>query len=209
MKRFAGFLMAALLVMVPMVQSALANEGLRDMGGMKAQREDGDSERHRYGLYLHHLIRHSKEIGLTKDQVAQLKKIRLDFERVCLRAKAEIGVSDLELAALADDEKADMKTIEAKVKQRATAAAGLQVAAIKARREARALLTAEQRDKEQAIHEKMMEQMREQQRGMGGMGGGMMQGGGQMGGGMPNDGMQDDQGDSSQQEEPQGEHQSH
>ncbi len=202
MKLLMGLLVAALLIVAPSVRSALAQERARHMGEMKERRESHEAEDPRYGHYLHHLIRHAKEIGLTKDQVAQLKKIRLDFERVCLRARAEIGVSDLDIAALTDDEKATLATIEAQVKQRATAAAGLQVAAIKAKRDAMAVLTAEQRDKEQAIREKMMERMQERQHGMSG---GMMQGGGMMDDGM----MQDDQDDSSQQEEPQGEHQGH
>ena len=55
---------------------------------------------------------------------------------------------------------------------------GLRVAAIKAKREALALLTSEQREKEKVEHEKMMQQR------TGGMGGGMMggMGGGMMGG---------------------------
>lgn len=107
-----------------------------------------------------------------------------------------------------DNEKTAGAAIEAKVKQRATAAAGLQVAAIKAKRDATALLTAEQREKDRAIHEKMMEQMRERRDGMGSSMGGTS--GGRMGGGMMDDGMmQDDHDDSSQQEESQGEHQGH
>ncbi|WP_337289072.1 hypothetical protein [Candidatus Methylomirabilis sp.] len=225
MKLLAGLLVAALLVIVPGVQSASAEEGSRGMGGMKEScdsREAGHAQYRHYGHYPYHLIRYAKEIGLIPDQVTRIKKIRLEFERACLRARAEIGVSDLEIAALMDDEKAAIATIEAKVKQRATAATGLQVAAIRAKRDAMALLTAEQREKDQAIHEKMMEQMQERRGGMGGgsmmqgggmgggrMGGGMMQGGEQMEDGMDHDMMQGDQDDSSQQKESQGEHQGH
>jgi len=82
-------------------------------------------------------------------------------------------VAERELAALVEDEKADLSSIEAKVKQGATLEVGLRMAAIKAKRDATALLTPEQREKEKAEHEKMMREHR-----MGEMGGGGMRGGG-------------------------------
>ncbi|KAB2959178.1 MAG: hypothetical protein F9K13_11290, partial [Candidatus Methylomirabilis oxygeniifera] len=171
MKLWTGVLAAALLIVASEARLVMAQERGRHMGEMKESCESRDADSPRYGHYPHHLLRHAKEIGLAKDQITRLKTIRLDFERACLRAGAEIHVSDLEIETLMDDEKATLATIEAKVKQRATAATALRIAAIKAKRDAMALLTAEQREKDQAIHEKMMQQM-------GGMGGGMMQGGG-------------------------------
>jgi Spy/CpxP family protein refolding chaperone len=128
------------------------------------------------GHYIRHLLKHPKEIGLTADLVSKLKAIKLDLDRVRIRAEAEIQVAEIELAALVEDEKADLTAIESKVKQSETLEIGLRVAAIKAKRDAMALLTPEQREKEKAEHEKMMRQM------SGGHGGGM--GGGMMGGGM-------------------------
>ena len=134
------------------------------------------------GHYLRHLLRHPKEIGLTADQITKLKAIQLDLNRTRIKTEAEIQVAELELAALAEDEKADLSAIEAKVKQSEMLEVGLRMVAIKAKREALALLTPEQREKEKAEHEKMMRQMG------GGMGEGMM-GGGMMGGGMMGGGM--------------------
>jgi Spy/CpxP family protein refolding chaperone len=127
------------------------------------------------GHYLRHLLKHPKEIGLTADQVAKLKAMQLDLNRTRIKTEADIQVAELELAALAEDEKADLSAIEAKVKQSEMLEVGLRVAAIKAKRDAMALLTPEQREKEKAEHEKMMKQM-------GDMGGGMMGGRGMMGG---------------------------
>jgi protein CpxP len=151
-----------------------------------ADEEHGRSMRHRAheaathhestGHYLRHLLRHAKEIGLTADQITKLKAIQLDLNRTRIKTEAEIQVAELELTALAEDEKADLSAIEAKVKQSEMLEVGLRMAAIKAKREARALLTPEQREKEQAEHEKMMRQMGS------GHGGGM--GGGSVGGGM-------------------------
>ncbi len=139
------------------------------------------------GHYLRHLLKHPKEIGLSADQVARLKAMQLDLARTRIKAEADIQVTELELAALTEDDKADLATIEAKVKQSEMLEVGLRMAAIKAKREALALLTPEQREKEQAEHEKMMQQRAAGHLGgmMGGMGGGVMggMGSGMMGGG--------------------------
>ena len=62
------------------------------------------------------------------------------------------------MKALTDDEKSDIGAIEAKLKQSADVQIGLRVLSVKTRRDALALLTPEQRAKEQAEHEKMMQQ---------------------------------------------------
>jgi len=171
----ANVLAETLAVMVILgfsLQPAWADEGYgqtgpRGMGsGMGGHRDST-------GHYLRHLVRHQKEIGLTAEQVAKLKVIQLDLDRTRIRTEAEVLVAERELAALFEDEKADLSSIEAKVKQGATLEVGLRMAAIKAKRDATALLTPEQREKEKAEREKMMREHR-----MGEMGGGGMRGGG-------------------------------
>ena len=164
--------LAVLVILGFSMQSAWADEGYGHAGqqgmgpGMGGHREGT-------GHYLRHLMRHQKEIGLTAEQVAKLKAIQLDLDRIRIRTEAEVLVAERELAALVEDEKADLSSIEAKVKQGATLEVGLRMAAIKAKRDATALLTPEQREKEKAEHEKMMREHR-----MGEMGGGGMRGGG-------------------------------
>lgn len=111
------------------------------------------------GHYLRHLLKHQKEIGLSEEQVGKLKAIQLDLDRTRIRAEADILVAERELAALVEDEKTDLSAIEAKVKQSEALEAGLRIAAIKVKREATALLTPEQREKEKAEHDKMMKTM--------------------------------------------------
>lgn len=111
------------------------------------------------GHYLHHLLKHSKEIGLTADQVSKLKAIKLDLNRTRIKTEADMQVSELELAALTEDEKADLSAIETKAKERAMLEVGLRMAALKAKRDAVSVLTPEQREKEKADREKMMKEM--------------------------------------------------
>ena len=111
------------------------------------------------GHFLRHLQKHSKEIGLTDEQVNKIKTMQLDLDRTRIRMEAEIQVAERELEALIHDEKAEMSAVEAKVKQSEGLEADLRIAAIKTKREAWALLTPEQRAKEKAEHEKMMSHM--------------------------------------------------
>jgi Spy/CpxP family protein refolding chaperone len=104
-------------------------------------------------------LKHQKEIGLTDEQVKKLKAIELDYDRTRIKTGAEIHIAERELLALVEDEKADLSALEAKVKQSETLEAGLRIAAFKARRDALAVLTPEQREKARAAHEKRMHQM--------------------------------------------------
>lgn len=112
------------------------------------------------GHLIRHLLKHEKDLGLTADQVTKLKEIQLNLDKARIKAEADIKIAERELKALIDDEKSDLGAIEAKLKQSEDLQAGLRMTSIKTRREVLGLLTAEQRGKEKAVHEKMMQQHR-------------------------------------------------
>ena len=60
---------------------------------------------------------------------------------------------------MVEEEKTELSAIEAKVKQSEMLEVGLRMAAFKARRDALAVLTPEQREKAKAAHEKRMHEM--------------------------------------------------
>ena len=134
------------------------------------------------GHLIRHLLKHEKEIGLTADQVSKLKDIQLKLDKTRIKAEADIQVAERELKALTDEEKSDLGAIEAKLKQSEDMQVALRMTSIKTRREVLGLLTPEQRAKEKAVHEKMMQQHKEGDRGHGAQSGGMMN---PHGGGMP------------------------
>jgi Spy/CpxP family protein refolding chaperone len=80
------------------------------------------------------------------------------MDKTRIKMEADIQVTERELKALIEDEKSDLGTIEAKLKQSQDTQVGLRLASIKARREVLALLTPEQRTKQQAEHDKVMQQ---------------------------------------------------
>lgn len=177
-KWIVGFGGAALIAAIT-VFPVFADEGHGKMGHGGHDQEDQDDHS---GHYLKHLLKHAKEIGLTQEQVSKVKAIQLDFKRSEARLEADAKVANLELHALLEDEKADLNVIQAKIDQLKKAEAACLFAAIKGKRNAMALLSSDQRDKERAVHEQM-KSSGQHGAGGGGMGhGGMMGGRGGMGG---------------------------
>lgn len=144
------------------VQSSLADSGHGYSHAYSSKQPCGENMSG-HGAYpaehLRHLLQHQKEIGLTEEQVKSLKAIELDFDRAWIKSGAEIHIVERELLALVENEKTDLSAIEAKVKQSAMLEVGLRMAAFKARHDALAVLTPEQREKGQAAHEKKMHEM--------------------------------------------------
>jgi len=164
--------------------TGLADEGHGGMmrGQMQSghdQGEQGEQSAH----YLNHLLKHAKEIGLTSEQISKVKAMQLDFKRTQARMEADIKIARLELHALLEEEQADFSTIQAKVDQLKKAEGALLLTAIRSKRDAMALLTPDQREKDRAHREKMKSEQ-EHRGGMGPMGCGMgMMGGEGRGGG--------------------------
>jgi periplasmic protein CpxP/Spy len=119
------------------------------------------------GHLIRHLLKHEKEIGLTADQVTKLKDIQLNLDKTRIKSEADIQVAERELKAMTDDEKSDLKAVEAKLRQSEDMQVALRMTSIKTRREVLGLLTPEQRTKEKAEHEKMMQQHKEGGKGYG------------------------------------------
>lgn len=110
------------------------------------------------GQLIRHLLKHEKDIGLTAEQVAKLKELQLNLDRIRIKTEAEIQIAERELKALTDNEQSDLAAIEAKLRQSEELQVGLRMASIKTRREVMGVLTPEQRTKEQSEHEKVMEE---------------------------------------------------
>ena len=161
-----------LLIVVMTVFPGFADQGHSMMHGGHDQEEQDDHSAH----YLKHLLKHAKEIGLTPEQISKLKSVQLDFKRTEARIEADTKVAKLELQALVDDEQADLNAIQSKVDQLKKSEAACLFAGIKAKHQASALLSPDQREKEHALHEHMKSGSQH------GGGMGMMGQGGMMGG---------------------------
>lgn len=110
------------------------------------------------GHLIRHLLKYEKDIGLTADQVAKLKELQLNLDKARIKAEADIRITEREINALLEDEKADLAAIEAKLKQSAEQRVALRMTAIKMRQDVLKVLTPEQREKEKLEHEKVMKE---------------------------------------------------
>jgi protein CpxP len=110
------------------------------------------------GHLIRHLLKHEKDIGLSAEQVTRLKEMQLNLDKNRIKMEADIQVAERELRALMEEDKTEMSAIESKLKQSEDVQIGLRLLSIKTRREALALLTPEQRTKQQAEHDKAMQQ---------------------------------------------------
>jgi Spy/CpxP family protein refolding chaperone len=97
--------------------------------------------------FLVNLVNHAGELGLATDQVATLKAIQLDLDLTRIKAEAGIMLTEREISGMIVDEKVDLSEIEAKITQSQAMEAGLRVSAVKALRQAMAVLTPSQREK--------------------------------------------------------------
>jgi Spy/CpxP family protein refolding chaperone len=134
------------------------------------------------GHLIRHLLQREQEIGLTAEQVAKLKEMQLNLDKVRIRTEADIQVAEREVTALTENEKSDLGTVEAKVKQSHDLQVGLRMVSIKAKRDVLAVLTPEQRAKEKTEHAKVMQQHGDAGKGYGNPHGGAMKGTPHMGG---------------------------
>lgn len=169
---------AVLMVAISVAPSVAEACHMHMMHGHAQDGHDKDGQKDQSEHYLKHLLKHAKEIGLTPDQITKLKAMQLDFKRNDVRLEADIKVAQLELQALIEDEQSEFSAIETKTEQLKKAEGVHLTADIKSKRDAMALLTPEQREKDRAHLEHM--------KGEGGHGGGHGGGaghGGMMGGG--------------------------
>ena len=145
-------------------------------GGHSSMGGYGAGMRHNStGHLIRHLLEHEQDIGLTAEQVTKLKDLQLNLDKTRIKSEADIQVTERELKALTEDEKSDLRAIEAKLKQSGDLQAGLRMVAVKAKRDVLALLTPEQRAKEKTEHEKIMQQHKDAGKGYGNPNGGAMQ----------------------------------
>jgi Spy/CpxP family protein refolding chaperone len=126
---------------------------------------DGHGKRHDVAKFIRHALMAKEELGITDKQATRLRAMKIAFKKERITRKAEVDLAKVDLHALLHADQAAMAQIEAAVNKVYTLKAGLRVASIKTRREAKAVLTPEQQKKMKAMHRHRMREMgREHQR---------------------------------------------
>ena len=94
-------------------------------------------------------------MAVTEDQVTKLQSIKTDFEKTKIKMKADMQLASLDLHELLRNDQGDLGDVESKLKDLYEIRAGLYMASVKAGREAKAVLTEEQRSRMKAVHDRI------------------------------------------------------
>ena len=105
--------------------------------------------------FIDHVLKFKDGMGITDNQEAALRTLETNFKKTQIKLKAQSDLANLELHELLRDDKASMSEIETKLRSVHEIKADQYLASIKARRDAKAVLSEEQRSRMDTIHERI------------------------------------------------------
>ena len=124
----------------------------RNRPGMQAPGGPGGWQRgfghgHRRPSFVRMVLMNRQELGLTPQQVDSLRKLGMDSRRAAIRRSADLQIAQVDLLGLRLSDPVDMGKVEAKVREIEKFKGDGRIAAIRTAEDAKAQLTAEQREK--------------------------------------------------------------
>lgn len=124
--------------------------------GMKGKMGGGSHGPHQSASkFIDHILKFKDGMAITEDQAAKLQMIKTDFEKTKIKMKADIQLTSVDLHELLRDDKGALSEVEAKLKDLYDTRAGMYLASVKASRDAKAVLTAEQRARMKTVHDRI------------------------------------------------------
>jgi len=111
------------------------------------QRAFGHFQGHRRPSFIGMVLMKRQELGLTTQQVDSLRKLGMDSRRAAIRRSADLQIAQLDLMGLRWSDPVDMGKVEAKVREIERFKGDWRIAAFRTAEDAKAQLTAEQREK--------------------------------------------------------------
>ena len=124
--------------------------------GMKGSMGTGSHGPHQSASkFIDHILKFKDGMAITDDQVAKLQAIKTDFKKTKIKMKAEIQLTSVDLHDLLRDDKGALNEVEAKLKSLYDKRADLYLASVKSTRDAKAVLTDEQRARMKTVHDRI------------------------------------------------------
>lgn len=105
--------------------------------------------------FIDHILKFKEGMAITDDQATKLQTIKTDFLKTKIRMKADMQLTSLDLHELLRNDQGDLGAVESKLKSLFEIRAGLYLASVKAGRDAKAVLTDEQRSRMKAVHDRI------------------------------------------------------
>ena len=107
------------------------------------------------GEFIAHILKFKEGMSLTAEQEQKLHALKTDYKRTRIKMKAEMDLANIDLHEVLKNEKASLPEIEAELTKLHGLKTKLYMASIKAKRDAKAVLSDEQRSRVDKIHERV------------------------------------------------------
>lgn len=105
--------------------------------------------------FIKHILKFKEGMSLTADQEQKLRTLKVNYQKDRIKTKAEVELASIDLHEVLKNEKANLADIEAEFDKLHALKTKLYMASIKAKRNAKAVLSAEQRARMDKIHERI------------------------------------------------------
>jgi len=105
--------------------------------------------------FIEHILKFKEGMAITEDQATKLQTIKTDFQKTKIKMKADMQLTSLDLHELLRNDQGDLGAVESKLKSLFEIRADLYLASVKAGRDAKAVLTDEQRSRMKAVHDRI------------------------------------------------------
>lgn len=107
------------------------------------------------GEFIGHILKFKEGMSLTADQEQKLHALKTDYKRTRIKMKAEVDLANIDLHEVLKNGKTSLSDIEAELTKLQALRTKLYMASIKAKRDAKAVLSDEQRSRVDKIHERV------------------------------------------------------
>lgn len=105
--------------------------------------------------FIKHILKFKEGMSLTADQEQKLVTLKTSYKKDRIKTKAEVELASIDLHEALKNEKASLSDIEAEFNKLHALKTKLYMASIKAKRDAKATLSDEQRTRMDKIHERI------------------------------------------------------
>ena len=105
--------------------------------------------------FITHVLKFKEGMSLTAEQEQKLRTLKITYKKDRIKTKAEVELASIDLHEVLKNEKASLADIEKEFGKLHALKTKLYMASIKAKRDAKAVLSAEQRARMDKIHERI------------------------------------------------------
>ncbi|MDT7040817.1 Spy/CpxP family protein refolding chaperone [Candidatus Nitronereus thalassa] len=105
--------------------------------------------------FIDHILKFKEGMSLTDEQEQKLRNIKTNYKKERVKMKATVQLANIDLHELLRDDHANLSDIERDLKNVHALKADLFMASIKAKRDAKGVLSEEQQSRMEKIHERI------------------------------------------------------